>query len=400
MTTYINPYTGQTVNQSPIGYENLTLTSTITSLDWPINGNTSSVVAGIIEVTATASGMYLRMPPATQVSTGQSILIRNIGSYSFTVTDYGNNTIAPISSGIADYIYLTDNSSVNGTWAVVTFGAGVSQANSATLAGFGLKAISNTLNEAIQVVSVNSTYTFLDIWTGGAGALTLPSASVVGNNWFVIVRNGGTGILTLTPQGSDTIDNNASQQLQLTESLVICSNGSSGYNTYAYGRSNTFIYTLLNLVVTGGTTTLTSAQAASSVQEYTGALTSNQIVILPSTVQLYSLQNKTTGSYTLTFKTSSVGASTVVLPQNQTIIAICDGTNVYNAQTTTTSTLSALTVGNGAPTGPSLNFLGDTNTGLYLVASGQLGFAIGGANAMTLTSSGLFIPVGIAGGTY
>jgi hypothetical protein len=145
---------------------------------------------------------------------------------------------------------------------------------------------------------------------------------------------------------------------------------------------------------------LSAAQAANTIQEYTGTLTSNQTIILPSTVQLYSLQNKTTGSYTLTFKTTSVGASTVVLPQNQTIIAICDGTNVYNSQTASTSTLTSLTLGNGAAGAPSLNFLGDTTTGVYLVGSGQLGFAIGGTNGMTLTSSGLLVPVGIPGGGF
>ena len=479
MPTYLNPYTGQTVNQSPIGYESLTLSSNIT-LQWPINGNTTDVVAGIIEVTATsgvgsftgyisgttltisaigsgtlqvgqvisgtgiASGttvtalgsgsggigtytvsisqtvassgsqitistgaLLLILPPATQVSTGQSILIRNTGSYTFTVVDNSSNTIASIASGIADYIYLTDNTTINGTWAVVVFGTGVSQANAATLAGYGLMAIGSTLNQSHPIVSVSSSYSlqasdrasFL-VWGGGAGALTLPSAATVGNNWFVIIRNSGTGILTLTPTGADTIDSNVNQQLQLTESLVICSNGINGYSTFAYGRSNTFVYTQLVVSLTGGTTTLTVAQAANSIQQYTGTLTSNAIVILPSTVNLYSLQNNTTGSFTLTFKTTAVGATTVVLPQTQTIIAICDGSNVFNSQTASTSTATTLTLGNGSSTAPSLNFTGDTVTGLYLIASGQLGFALSGANAMTLSSSGLAIPAGISGGTF
>jgi hypothetical protein len=479
MTTYINPYTGQTINQSPIGYESLTLSSN-TTLQWPINGNTTSVVAGIIEVTAssgsgsftgyisgttltisavgsgtlqvgqiitgtnistgttitalgsgsggigtytvsisqtvgssgsqitiTTTALQLILPPATQVSTGQSILIRNVGTYTFTVTDNSGNTIASIASGIADYLYLTDNTTVNGTWAVVVFGAGVSQANAATLAGYGLMAIGSTLNQSYPVISVNTAYTFLAsdrssfyVWNGGAGTLTLPSSSVVGNDWFVIVRNSGTGILTLTPTGSDTIDGNVNQQLQLTESLVICSNGSTGYSTFAYGRSNTFVYTQLVVTLTGGTTTLTSAQAANTIQSYNGTLTSNAIVILPSTVNLYSLQNKTTGNYTLTFKTTATGATSVNLPQNQTIIAICDGSNVYNSQTASTNTQTQLTLGNGAASNPSLNFLSDTVTGLYLVSSGQLGFAVGGVNGMTLSSSGLVVPNGISGGTF
>ena len=406
MTTYLNPYTGQTVNQSPIGYESLTLSSD-TTLQWPINGNTTSVVAGIIEVTATSSSLKLILPPATQVSTGQSILVRNVGSNTFIVADNSGNTIASIASGIADYIYLTDNTTINGTWAVVVFGAGVSQANAATLAGYGLMAIGSTLNQSHPVINVSSTYSLqasdrssFYVWSGGAGALTLPSAAIVGNNWFVIIRNSGTGILTLTPTGADTIDSNVNQQLQLTESLVICSNGTNGFSTFAYGRSNLFVYTQLVVTLTGGTTTLTASQAANSIQSYNGTLTSNATVILPSTVNLYSLQNNTTGSFTLTFKTTATGATTVVLPQNQTVIAICDGINVYNSQTASTSTATQLTLGNGSSSAPSLNFTGDTVTGLYLVTSGQLGFSLSGANAMTLSSTGLAVPAGISGGTF
>ena len=86
MTSYVNPYTGQTISPSQVGYEQLTLSSD-TILQWPINGNTDNVVANIIEVTATTTGIDLFMPPATSVSTGQSALIRNIGVNAFTVVD-------------------------------------------------------------------------------------------------------------------------------------------------------------------------------------------------------------------------------------------------------------------------------------------------------------------------
>jgi len=392
MTTYIDAFTGLTINPSTVGYENLSISSN-TVLQWPINGNTSNVAANIIEVTATTTGLKLFMPPATQVSSGQNVIVRNIGSNTFTVTDTSGNTIASIASGLADFIYLTDNTTTNGTWAVVTFGSGTSSANAATLAGYGLTAIGATLNQSYTVNNVTAGYTFLAsdrssfyVWNGGAGTLTMPTSASVGNNWFVMIRNNGTGILNLVPQGTDTIDGNPSAQLQPTESLVIVSNG-TGFNTFAYGRSNTFFYTQLQVTVTGGTTTLTSAQASNTIQEYLGTLTSNQFVILPQTVQLYSLQNKTTGSYTLTFKTSASGGTTLTLPQGQTIIAICDGTNVYNAQTAASSSLASLTVSNGSSAAPSLNFSGDTTTGVYLVASGQLGFAVGGSNGMTLNAS-------------
>jgi archaellum component FlaG (FlaF/FlaG flagellin family) len=203
----------------------------------------------------------------------------------------------------------------------------------------------------------------------------------------------------LTPTGTDTIDGNVSQQLQLTESLVLVSNGSTGFNTYAYGRSNSFAFTQLAQVVTGGTLTLSSAQGANIIQEYTGALVSNQIVVLPSTVQIYSLQNNTTGAYTLTFKTAGIG-STVAVGQGQTALVVCDGTNVYSTTSNTSSSFTSATLAPGAVSAPSLNFLGNTTTGLYLPASNQIGFAINGANGMTLSSTGLAITNGISGGTF
>ena len=406
MTSYINPYTGQTINPSQVGYEYLSI-STDTTLEWPINGNVTDVVANIIEVNASANNVRVIMPPASQVSNGQSVLIRNVGTRIFYVVKSDLSAIATVNVGIAQYIYLTSNATVPGTWATVTFGAGTSSADAATLAGYGLTAINSTLNQSYQLIKVYSNYTFLPadrasfyVWSSGAGTLTLPSAATLGNNWFVMIKNGGTGILTVTPSGTDTIDGLSSTQLQINESFVVVSNGTTGFNSFAYGQSSQFFFTILSKTVTGGTITLTSAEASSVIQEYSGTLTSNCIIILPPTVQLYSLQNKTTGSFTLTFKTTSVGASSVVVTQGQTFLVICDGTNVYNTQASTSGGTTSLTLPNGSAASPSLNFVGDTSTGLYLPSSGQLGFAIGGASAGTISSLGLLLPVGVTGGTF
>jgi len=475
MTSYVSPYTGQTISPSQVGYESLSI-STDTILQWPVNGNTSDVVANIIEVTATAgagsytgsisgttltitavasgtlqvgqfingagitSGTYITaygtgsgglgtytvsnsqtissrtittnnlnlfMPPATEVSEGQSTLIRNSGANTFTVVDTSGNTIVSIASGVAQYIYVTDNTTIDGAWESVTFGAGTSAANAATLAGYGLTALGSTLNESTPVSLFSSNYTMtasdrasLYAWTGGTGTVTLPLAQSVGAGWYVTIKNDGTGILNIAPQGTNTIDIDfTAWQLQIQESLVLATDGLNWY-TYAYGQSSLFAFTQLYLVVTGGTVTLTDAQASNTIQEYAGTLTSNCTIVLPPTVQMYSFRNLTTGAYTLTFTTGIAGGTTIVLPQNQTIIAICDGTNVYNAQTSTSSFINALTLGNGSSSNPSLSFQGDATTGLYLAASGQLGFAIAGIAAGQITSTGLLLPVGINAGAF
>ena len=404
--TYTNPFTGQTVSPSPVGYESLSI-SADTTLQWPINGNDQvQVVANIIEVTATVASLSLIMPPATQVSVGQTALIRNIGANTFTVKDNAGGTIVSIASGIAQYIYTTSNTTAAGTWSTVTFGAGTSAANASTLAGFGLTAIGTTLNQSYEVVDYFGSATLpssvraqFNVWSSGVGTLTLPSSSSVGENWFCMIRNNGTGILTIAPQGTDTIDGNANQQLQLTESLVIVCNG-TGWNTFGLGRSNSFAYTQLALTITGGTTTLTSAQAANTIQEYSGVLTSNQIIIVPSTVQLYTFTNNSTGAFSLTIKTSVFGGATVVVPQGDSLVVICDGTNCYNAASGSSSSLTSLTLGNGSLAVPSLKFLGDLNTGLYLPSTGQLGFVVANTLAGYFDSTGLYATNGIKGGGF
>lgn len=411
MTTYINPLTGQTISPSSVSYEALTI-SADTTLEWPINGTTGIPVSSIVDVTATTTGLHLALPPAAQVSTGQTVLVRNIGSNAFVVTDNIGGTIVSAASGVAEFIYLIDNSTVAGVWSSVVLGAGTSSANASALAGYGLTAVGLTLNQTYVPINYFTSATLpatmrarLVVWAGGVGAFTMLSAAVVGAGWFCMIRNGGTGILTITPAGTDTIDGNADEQLQFTESLVIVSTG-SGWNTFAYGRSSEFMYTMMALNVTGGTLTLSAAQAANTIQEYAGVLASNQIVVVPSTVQLYTITNNTTGSFSFTVKTAVGGGATVVIPQSSTMVLVCDGTNVYNAASGASSSIVSLTLGNGSPSVPSLKFAGDATSGLYLPAGGQLGIVISGTEEAYFSSTGLYVVGagvflgGVSGGTF
>ena len=406
MTTYTNPFTGQTVSPSQVAYEALSI-SADTYLQWPVNGNTTNVAANIIDVTATAASLSLLMPSAQQVSVGQAVIVRNSGANTFTVKTSTGVTIVSIASGVAQYIYLTDNTTDSGTWTTVTFGAGTSAANAGTLAGAGLTAIGNTLNQSYNPVAYYSSTTLaasaratFALWSSGVGALTLPSSSTVGANWFVNIRNNGSGVLTVAPSGSDLIDGNSNKQLQLTESAQFVSTG-SGWNTFAYGRSNTFAYTLLSLNVTGGTLTLTSSQAANQIQEYTGTLASNQVIIVPQTVQLYFITNLcSNGSYSFTVKTSAGGGAVVTMASNSSLVLACDGTNVFNAASGASNSFSSLILGNGSASAPSLNFVGDNTTGVYLPTTGTFGIAAGGVSMAQINSSQAYFPSGIQGGVF
>ena len=439
MTTYTSPYTGATINPSQVGYESLTI-STNTALSWPINGTASgNVVANIIEVTATVASLQLQLPPATQVSVGQAVIIRNVGTggnFAFTVTDTSGNTIVSIalsaSGSVSNtyYVYLTNNTTANGVWTNVAMGIGTSSAAAGSLAGAGLTAIANTLNENTTVTPFSANYTFLNAdratlfpWVGGAGTATLPNPILVGAGWFTSVKNNGTGILTVTAVGagsaySTVIDplapgsgspgGSASVQVQIGNSSIFVTDGTYWY-TYALAQTNVFNYT--QLVVNVNAPALTSPYQMSSVfaknviQEFTGVLSANLLVLLPPTVQIYSFRNLTTGGYTLTFGISNTAGTaaigtTIVVPTTQAIIAIGDGTNLYNANSATTSFIASLQLGNGTAANPSLYWVNDANTGLYSPASGSIGMSIGGANVGILASTGLQLTVGIIGGAF
>ena len=97
MTTYTSPFTGQTINPSDIGYESLTI-STNTALQWPINGNNGSVVANIMSVTATTTGLQLANALATTYGgTG----LTTVGTNGQVLTSNGTTAAWAASSGVS-----------------------------------------------------------------------------------------------------------------------------------------------------------------------------------------------------------------------------------------------------------------------------------------------------------
>jgi len=404
--SYNSPFTGNVVQPTDVSYREINLTADL-QLEWPINGTTTGdAAARIMEVISTSSSWKLYMPPANQTSVGTDAFIRNIGVEAFQVVDFDGNTIIALAAGDAKYIYVTNSSTTAGDWGIVSFGAGSSSADAYSLAGFGLKAVYTTLNQAHDTVTFSSNYTAQDsdravcyVWDGGAGTLTLPAAASLGNDWFILIRNGGTGSLSITPTTSN-INDVASISLQPADSCFVCCSGTA-YFTVGLGKVSQFNFTQLTKSISAGTYTLTSAEAANVVQKYIGTLSGTVTVEVPQTVQVYYISNQTIdpGSYDITFTTGVPGSNTAVIPAGNQVILLCDSVNLYNATTiiagATVSSLSDGTVAN-----PSLNFASETNTGMYRPGSGEIGWSILGVNALLLSASGLTVPNGISGGTF
>jgi hypothetical protein len=397
--SYNSPFTGTVIQPTDVSYREVTLTDN-TQLEWPINGTaTANYTARIMEVTASASNLALYMPPADQTSVGNDVLIRNTGSNTFTVKDFGgNSTIISVANGESKYIYITDNPDTEGTWGNIAFGVGSSSADAATLAGYGLVALATTLNQSTPVSTFSANTTATNsfraqtyVWTGGAGTLTFDTTSSLGNNWFMHIRNSGTGALTLTPSGGTLINGSSSIVLQPTDSCMVVCSGTAFY-TVGLGKSTLFNYTQLTKdVAAGGTFTLTSSEASNVIQKYTGTLAGNVTIVVPPTVQVYYIINNTVGGindYTITVTTGSGAVATISAGQQATLV--CDSVNLFNANTVLAGS-TTIALGNGNVGSPALSFAAEGSTGVYRAAAGQFNIAILGVLRFTLAASGLTI---------
>ena len=385
MTTYSDVFGGANIYPADISYRAISLTANVT-LNWPTEAAASgNFTARIMDVTEDQAGRVIKLPPANEAGVGETILFNNLGSYSFIVQNNAGTQILSAAAGTAWQIYLSNNGTAAGTWQVFQYGASISAANASTLAGTGLKAIGTALSTAMPVNTFNSNYTagtsdraFTFIWTSsGSGTLTLPDPVTVGNDWFIVLRNAGGGNITVTPGGTATIDGLATLAYQPEESSIIVTDGVNFY-TIGLGQPATFAFDYTSISIAGtGNYTLAGSELNRIAYNFTGLLTGNRAVIVPNTVQQYWVTNSTTGSYTLTVKTS--GGTGITISAGQRGIFYCDGSDVVDADTSTISLPVAINQGGtGAITASAARInLGATTVGeaLFTAASQSAAWA-------------------------
>lgn len=343
MTTYTQTFGGTNIYPSDVSYRYVSLTVD-QALAWPLEtAPTTNVVASIMDINATATSLVITMPDATEVGVGQTVLFNNVGSNTFTVKSNTGTQICAPQSGTTFQIYLTNNATAGGSWRSFQYGASASSENAANLAGLGLKAIATTLNQSIDVATFSTNYTAgvpdrakAFVWTGGSGTFALTAAPTLGADWFVQVRNNGSGDLTIDPNSSETINGQATLILSPGDSAIVITDGAEFW-TIGFGQAAEYAFSLLSIDVSGSLNyTLSANELNRTVYVFTGTLTGARYIIVPPTVQQYWVSNQTSGSYPLYVRTITQFPG-VQIASNARGIFYCDGTNVVDADTSTVS---------------------------------------------------------------
>jgi hypothetical protein len=229
-------------------------------------------------------------------------------------------------------------------------------------------------------------------WTGAGGTLTLPTPTVAGNNWFIYLRNSGSGAISADAPGTTLINGDSFLSFQPGESAIIACDGADFY-TIGFGQSATFAFDYTVIDVSGtGNYALVGTELNRVAYRFTGTLTGNRNIIVPATVQQYWVDNRTTGAYTLTVKTpAGLGVS---VSTNQRAILYSDGTDVLDADTAGLSIpLDVSQGGTGATTASAARInLGGTSVGIgvFTAIDGAAAYAALGALPAGVVDGGSF----------
>ena len=400
---YTSPFTGTVVTPTDVSYYALSFSSNQT-LYWPATVNGQQVPAArIIDCVASSSGLYIALPAGNQGTVGADILFRNLGAQSFLVTDINGGASFTVPVGISKYVYLSDNTTEAGVWQNVTFAAGTSVADAATLQGAGLTTVSGQLATTQNLVNVTTTPVINDasraatfVWNGGVGTFTLPNTFDISTGWYIGFRNAGTGTLTIAPNSPALINGSSN---------ILVNPGDSGFIFYDVSTLS-FVTVGLTAPATSAFTaetfdvdaivgnTLSLVSYAAIIQTYiaqSGTRTQTLAVTLPAITQIYVLANNTGATgYNVTFQITGSSQPPLSLSTGAIATVLSDGQNLYSL---TQGSSGLFFAADGSAASPSFSFNNDTQTGLYLAGSGVLGITANGNELIDVDGSNTLQPL-------
>jgi hypothetical protein len=329
-SSYVEVFGGNAVRPAQPSFEALTIAAN-TALYWPLEVTEGvPLVAAQINVTATTTNLQLQMPPGNTGSVGVQTIISNVGSNTFTVTDQAGNQIAQIATTQAWIIALEDNSTANGTWSALQLASTTSSAVASALAGAGLQANGSQLQTIWNTASLSAntaitpTYrSTLIVWTGAGGTLQLNASATLTPGWFCAVTNEGSGAVTLSTTGGETINGGGSITIQPGNSgIVICEAG-------AFNTVGALITTLS--IEQGGTGASTAAAALANLG---GTAIGQSIFTAPTASSVIALL----GLNNYTFTEASISTGQTLAAGSTNTVFVCTAALIMTLPLTTTLT--------------------------------------------------------------
>jgi hypothetical protein len=163
----------------------------------------------------------------------------------------------------------------------------------------------------------------------------------------------GTGLAVTQNQNVELFCDGTNVQASTSDFVSTAFTGSPTAPTPSVGDQSTrlattnFAYQLKNGVTTvnvagGSNVTLTAAQYGNGIILLTGAITASINVVVPAQGGTYVVANQTTGAFSINLSAGGAGAKALV-PQGQSVVAYCDGTNVVLAGAAASSSFSLYT---------------------------------------------------------
>lgn len=397
MTGWNDVFDNQMIGPSQTAYESYTLTANLT-LVWPLETTTGNRTAPIIDVQTVTANLSILLPDATEVTVGNALLFNNIGSVDITLKTSTGVTVGTLTAGLQSYIYLAGNGSASGTWRFFIFGASSAAAfSAAATAGPGLYAYSASqlatampcVTQPMSWTSANTGRAYLNVYTGGAGTLTLQPVSTAGNGFYAGAYNAGTGTLMIDPNLTELINGAATFALAPGEAVVYACDGAAWYTpSFSRNVNSSITYLALDIAGTGTYGPLTSAQAAYTIIPLSGLLTGNRRVEFPAIVGRWFIQNNTTGAFTTTIAVTGADPGVVLAPATAQVFW-SDGTNMYAGVSTTA--IAPTSYAAGLVGTPSIYLTGTSTTGFYFPSTTSIAVAVAGAQVFQVSPTGILI---------
>lgn len=295
-----------------------------------LKSGTGTTAAGAVQIWAggtqlaslgLASTDYIALGPIPAVGTLSNSVLRLSNGAIFACRNQANNADRRYLAYINDAISIGDAGVISTniqSAAFIIACAGNTEANIAGNSTSDFITLGNFAAAATVTLNYNS-LTFARL----SGACTITQSTAVSDvavTSMTIQAMSAFATATVNPSGADLI----------LEGGTASGSGAAGttHNGSVYVKASPLKGDISAISTTGGTTTLTPAQAGALILEFTGTLTSNATINVPNVAGVsYKIFNNTTGAFTLTVQAN--GGSGFAVAQGKRAEGYINGSTAF-----------------------------------------------------------------------